>query len=177
MASAKRLPFFVYGTLRPGFGFENYRRTLRETTTDGGIATLKDACMWHLSGFPGVYLESNAAAEASAAAGRFDYAGTVTGSLLYVSGESEDAYLEALARADRLEHYLGEGHPDNMYQRVAVDTVLAASGEVVKAWLYEALIDPVGIDGAEPVPDGDWPSFIQARQARVAGEEWSSGVH
>ena len=63
-----------------------------------------------------------------------------------------------------------------MYQRVAVDTVVASSGKVVKAWLYEALIDPAGITTAKPVLDGDWPSFVNGQEMSVAGEEWSSGV-
>ena len=176
MANAvARLPFFVYGTLRPGFGFQNYRNTLRDTTTDGGVATISGAALWHLTGFPGVYLKDNSVARASSLSDQFDFTGTVTGSLLYVAGEGGDAYRAALARADRLEHYLGEGHPENMYQRVAVDAV-CSSGKVVKAWLYESLIDPAGITTAKPVPEGDWPSFVNVQEISVAGEEWSSGV-
>ena len=169
-----RLPFYVYGTLRPGFGFANYEQTLRDTTTDGGVATLTDASLWHLSGFPGVYLRGNTVALRSASAARFDFTGSVIGSLLYVRAEGDDEYRDVLARADRLENFFGEDHPNNMYRRIAVDTVLASSGEVIKAWLYEALIDPHPIHTARPVPDGDWPAFVQAQQIRVAGEEWST---
>jgi gamma-glutamylcyclotransferase (GGCT)/AIG2-like uncharacterized protein YtfP len=170
-----RLPFFVYGTLRPGFGFQNYRDTLRDTTTDGGIAMVPNAALWHLTGFPGVYLPQNGVAAASALSDQFDFTGTVTGSLLYVAGKGDDAYRAALARADRLECYLGKGHPDNMYQRVEVDAV-TETGQVITAWLYEALIDPAGSPTAKPVPLGDWPTFVEAQQVAVAGEEWKTGI-
>ena len=171
-----RLPFFVYGTLRPGFGFQNFEYTLKEHVTDGGLATVAAASLWHLGGFPGIYFEGNPVALSSASCGSFKFHGDVTGSLLYVADPSEEAYMEALSQADSLEGFLGEGHPDNMYRRIAVDCIVASSGKLVKAWVYESLIDPSGMSGATPVLDGDWAKFVQDRRAVVAGTDWSEAV-
>ncbi|MGK5530018.1 gamma-glutamylcyclotransferase family protein [Streptomyces sp. URMC 129] len=139
-AEAERLPFFVYGTLRPGQ--VNHAWALRGRTAAEEPARLPGAVLYDGPGYP----------YAVPAPG--DGAGAV------VSGELihplPDHYAEVLAVLDRLEEY-APGAPDNVYERVAVD-VLRAAGGTARAWVYLAaapLAARLRASGT-PIPGGDW---------------------
>ncbi len=111
------LPFFVYGTLRPGE--INHDRFLRGLTADEEPGLLRGAALYEGPGYP-------YAVEAPE--------GEVRGEL--VSARPE-AYEELLARLDRLEEYV-PGDPRNLYDRVERPVVRDADGTAVRAWVYVA---------------------------------------
>ncbi|MFJ9818345.1 gamma-glutamylcyclotransferase family protein [Streptomyces sp. NPDC101151] len=110
------LPFFVYGTLRPGE--PNHDLFLRGRTDMEEPARLPDAALYDGPGYP-------YAVEAPGEA--------VSGELVTALPE---VYGRLLADLDRLEEYL-PGDPRNLYERVARD-VVRADGTAVRAWVYLA---------------------------------------
>ncbi|WP_329385901.1 gamma-glutamylcyclotransferase [Streptomyces sp. NBC_01351] len=131
------LPFFVYGTLRPGE--VNHDLFLRGRTAAEEPASLPDAALYDGPGYP--------------------YAVTRRGSA--VIGElitaTPGAYGELLAALDLLEEYRGPGRPGNVYDRIACD-VLRPDGTPVRAWVYLAappLARRLTESGTE-IPGGDW---------------------
>lgn len=89
-AAEPPLPFFVYGTLRPGERY--YRSFLQGRTVSERPALLGGALLYDGPGYP------------YAIAGD----GTITGTLIEVA---LDDYPELLAALDELEEYIGPGHP------------------------------------------------------------------
>ncbi|MCX5198093.1 gamma-glutamylcyclotransferase [Streptomyces sp. NBC_00249] len=142
MTSADRpgsaaLPFFVYGTLRPGE--VNHDLFLRGRTAAEEPARLPDAALYDGPGYP--------------------YAVDRPGSV--IAGElitpAPDAYGELLVALDLLEEYRGPGRPGNVYDRVARETV-RLDGSRVRAWVYLAaapLAHRLARSGTE-IPGGDW---------------------
>ncbi|MEV7995471.1 gamma-glutamylcyclotransferase family protein [Streptomyces sp. NPDC086077] len=131
------LPFFVYGTLRPG---EPHHGTfLRGRTHTEEPARLTGAVLYDGPGYP--------------------YAVEETGSV--VVGELitplPDAYGELLAALDRLEEY-APGDARNLYERVAREVVRDADGATLRAWVYVAAPAVAARLRArgEPIADGDW---------------------
>ncbi|MGI5395046.1 gamma-glutamylcyclotransferase family protein [Streptomyces sp. CA-251251] len=112
-----RLPFFVYGTLRPGG--RNHGLFLRGRTLAEEPARLHGALLYAGPGYP--YAVEDAA-------------GAVGGELVTARPE---AYGEILAALDRLEEYV-PGDPRNLYDRVARTVVRDADGAPVRAWVYVA---------------------------------------
>ncbi|WBO69382.1 gamma-glutamylcyclotransferase family protein [Streptomyces camelliae] len=110
------LPFFVYGTLRPGEA--NHDLFLRGRTTAEEPARLPDTALYDGPGYP----------YAVDAPG-----GEVRGELVTARPESYDTLLTAL---DRLEEYI-PGDPRNLYERVT-RPVLRADGTTTPAWVYLA---------------------------------------
>nr|WP_055638418.1 gamma-glutamylcyclotransferase family protein [Streptomyces griseoruber] len=109
------MPFFVYGTLRPGevnHGLFLRGRTLREQP-----ARLTDAVLYDGPGYPYAVEEPG---------------GTVTGDLVTARPET---YERLLAELDRLEEYT-PGDPRSLYERV-VREVTTGEGPV-RAWVYVA---------------------------------------
>ncbi|MEV7546800.1 gamma-glutamylcyclotransferase family protein [Streptomyces sp. NPDC089915] len=131
------LPFFVYGTLRPGE--VNHDLFLRGRTEAEEPARLPGAVLYEGPGYP--------------------YAVERAGSV--IAGEliapAADAYGELLSALDLLEEYAGPGSPRNVYDRVARDAV-RADGSRVRAWVYLAAA-PLAVrlarTGTE-IPGGDW---------------------
>ncbi len=111
------LPFFVYGTLRPGE--PNHDRFLRGRTRAEEPGRLTGAVLYDGPGYP----------YAVEAAG-----GVVRGELVTALPE---AYGELLAVLDRLEEF-APGDPRNLYERVERDVVRDADGRTVRAWVYVA---------------------------------------
>ncbi|MER7741089.1 gamma-glutamylcyclotransferase family protein [Streptomyces sp. NPDC096538] len=111
------LPFFVYGTLRPGE--VNHDRFLRGRTAREEPGRLRGAVLYEGPGYP-------YAVEAPD--------GEVRGELVTALPE---AYAELLARLDRLEEYV-PGDPRNLYDRVARPVVRETGGATVRAWVYVA---------------------------------------
>ncbi|GJF20013.1 MULTISPECIES: gamma-glutamylcyclotransferase family protein [Streptomyces] len=114
---AEHLPFFVYGTLRPGG--PHHARFLSGRTRAEEPARLTGATLYSGPGYP-------YAVE--------DDGGVVRGDLVTPSPE---AYDDLLAALDRLEEYV-PGDPRNLYDRVARDVVRDADGTSVRAWVYVA---------------------------------------
>jgi gamma-glutamylcyclotransferase (GGCT)/AIG2-like uncharacterized protein YtfP len=113
------LPFFVYGTLRPGE--HNHDLFLRGRVSREEPARLDGAFLYEGPGYP-------YAVEAGGAAG------AVVGELV-TAVPSE--YSELLANLDELEDCSVPGDPHNVYERVARE-VLRAGRTPVRAWVYYA---------------------------------------
>ncbi|WP_327182935.1 gamma-glutamylcyclotransferase family protein [Streptomyces sp. NBC_01334] len=154
--SAPELPFFVYGTLRPGE--VNHDLLLRGRTLREEPARLAGAVLYQGPGYPYAVEEPG---------------GTVAGELVTPLPR---AYARLLAELDRLEEYV-PGDPRNLYERVerevalpsvtvATDgdeegeegAVLGSGAPVVRAWVYvaaPAVADRLRARG-KLIESGDW---------------------
>ncbi|MDT9684944.1 gamma-glutamylcyclotransferase family protein [Streptomyces sp. TRM76323] len=136
------LPFFVYGTLRPGE--PHHTRLLRGRTAAEGPARLLGAALHDGPGYP--------------------YA--VRGGTGHVVGEilraAPGAYGGLLSALDHLEEYHGPDHPLNLYERHRCDVVRVRDGALVPAWVYVAA--PRAVPGPR-IPGGDWLSRRPVRDA------------
>ncbi|MEW2167992.1 gamma-glutamylcyclotransferase family protein [Streptomyces sp. NPDC007084] len=131
------LPFFVYGTLRPGE--HNHDRFLRGRTRSEEPARMPGLVLYPGPGYPYAVEQPG---------------GTVTGDLVTALPA---AYAELLAELDTLEEYV-PGDPRNLYERVAREAVRTAGGATVRAWVYVAS-PPVAArlrTGGRPIQDGEW---------------------
>jgi gamma-glutamylcyclotransferase (GGCT)/AIG2-like uncharacterized protein YtfP len=115
--TALELPFFVYGTLRPGE--PNHDLFLRGRTRAEGPARLRDAVLYDGPGYPYAVEEPG---------------GVVTGDLVV---PLPDAYGPLLTELDRLEEYR-PGDPRNLYERIAREVLRGTDGHPVRAWVYIA---------------------------------------
>ncbi|MYT05660.1 gamma-glutamylcyclotransferase [Streptomyces sp. SID5470] len=132
-----RLPFFVYGTLRPGEA--NHDLFLRGRIRSEEPGRLTGALLYDGPGYP--YAVEGAG-------------GTVAGELVTPRA---DAYAELLAALDELEEYR-PGDPRNLYERVAREVIRTADGTPVRAWVYVAA-PPVATRlraRGRPIESGDW---------------------
>ncbi|MEU6098676.1 gamma-glutamylcyclotransferase family protein [Streptomyces sp. NPDC047079] len=133
-----RLPFFVYGTLRPGE--RNHDLFLRGRIRSEEPGLLRGAVLYDGPGHPYAVAGSG---------------GTVTGEIVTAR---PGAYGELLAALDRLEEYR-PGDPRSLYERVERD-VSGADGRIVRAWVYlaaPAVADRLRTYG-KPIEGGDWTS-------------------
>ncbi|WP_037684699.1 gamma-glutamylcyclotransferase family protein [Streptomyces durhamensis] len=137
--SGTPLPFFVYGTLRPGE--VNHDLFLRGRTTAEEPARLPGAALYDGPGYP-------------YAVERPD--GEVRGELVTARTQ---AYTALLAALDRLEEYVPDD-PRNLYERVARNVIRTADGTPVRAWVYLAAPRVAARLRAEgkPIEGGDWLS-------------------
>ncbi|WP_330457713.1 gamma-glutamylcyclotransferase [Streptomyces sp. NBC_00820] len=131
-----RLPFFVYGTLRPGE--PNHDLFLRGRTASEEPARLTDAVLYDGPGYPYAVEEPG---------------GVVRGELVTALPETYD---RLLAELDRLEE-CAPGDPRGLYERVARHTV-RADGGTARAWVYVAaphVAAHLRTHGTR-IPAGDW---------------------
>ncbi|MFF3844306.1 gamma-glutamylcyclotransferase family protein [Streptomyces sp. NPDC002328] len=131
------LPFFVYGTLRPGE--PNHALFLRGRTHAEEPARLSDAVLYDGPGYPYAVEEPG---------------GTVSGDLVTALPQ---AYGPLLAELDRLEDHR-PGDPRNLYERVAREVIRGADGRPVRAWVYVAA-EPVAArlrTRGRRIDSGDW---------------------
>ncbi|MGW6528278.1 gamma-glutamylcyclotransferase family protein [Streptomyces venezuelae] len=143
-----RLPFFVYGTLRPGE--PNHAVLLRGRTAREEPALLPDAVLYDGPGYP--YAVEHPGK------------GPVHGDLLTALPA---AYLPLLHALDHLEEY-APGDPHNLYVRVARD-VLDRTGAPVPAWVYVAaprIAAGLRTSGSL-IGSGDWASHRNAQLKRL----------
>ncbi|MER7930167.1 gamma-glutamylcyclotransferase family protein [Streptomyces sp. NPDC096057] len=111
------LPFFVYGTLRPGE--PNHDLFLRGRTHSEERARLHGAALYDGPGYP----------YAVAAPGAVTVGELVTA--------HREAYPQLLRELDRLEEYI-PGDPRNLYERVEREVARDSDGTAVRAWVYLA---------------------------------------
>jgi gamma-glutamylcyclotransferase (GGCT)/AIG2-like uncharacterized protein YtfP len=116
-APSTPLPFFVYGTLRPGE--PNHDLFLRGRTDSEERARLHGAALYDGPGYP-------YAVEAPGA--------VIVGELVTARPE---AYPQLLRDLDRLEDY-APGDPSNLYERVERRVTRDTDGTAVRAWVYLA---------------------------------------
>ena len=136
------LPFFVYGTLRPGE--PNHDLFLRGRTRTERPARMRGLALYDGPGYPYAVEETGE-----------DHGGggSVTGELVSARPES---YPELLRALDELEEY-APGDPANLYERVERAATLD-DGTVVPAWVYVAApAVAAGLrTGGKLIEDGDW---------------------
>ncbi|MGJ5751251.1 gamma-glutamylcyclotransferase (GGCT)/AIG2-like uncharacterized protein YtfP [Streptomyces puniciscabiei] len=133
------LPFFVYGTLRPGEA--NHDLFLRGRIAAEEPARLPGAALYDGPGYPYAVERPG---------------GEVRGELITPRPES---YAELLAALDRLEEH-APGDSRNLYERVARDVIRTADGTPTLAWVYLAA-PPVAARlraTGTPIEGGDWLS-------------------
>ncbi|MET7717743.1 gamma-glutamylcyclotransferase family protein [Streptomyces sp. NPDC005407] len=135
---AQELPFFVYGTLRPGECNHDLFLHGRTATEEHGL--LAGAVLYEGPGYPYAVLDAGG--------------GTVAGELVTAAAGE---YGELLAVLDHLEEYIAPGHPRNLYERVVRD-VLRQDGTAVRAWVYVAAPGVAGELRAKGtrIRGGDW---------------------
>ncbi|MGW7076148.1 gamma-glutamylcyclotransferase family protein [Streptomyces sp. NPDC054871] len=135
-----RLPFFVYGTLRPGES--NHDVHLRGRVGDGSPARLSGAVLYEGPGYPYLVEEPEG--------------GPVRGELITAL---PSAYDRLLADLDVLEDY-APGDPRNLYERVVREVTLL-DGTAARAWVYVAAPRVAARLRASGVliGGGDWASF------------------
>ncbi|MGJ5801977.1 gamma-glutamylcyclotransferase family protein [Streptomyces europaeiscabiei] len=136
------LPFFVYGTLRPGE--HNHDLFLRGRTRTEEPARMRGMALYEGPGYP--YAVEETGEEGGGAA-------SVTGELVTALPES---YAELLRTLDELEEY-APGDPANLYERVE-RAATRGDGTVVRAWVYVA---------APTVAAG-----LRARGKLIEGGDW-----
>ncbi|MFA7754800.1 gamma-glutamylcyclotransferase family protein [Streptomyces sp. NRRL B-2790] len=131
------LPFFVYGTLRPGEA--NHDLFLRGRIRTEEPGRLTGAVLYDGPGYP--YAVEEPGAE------------EISGELVTALPQT---YAPLLAELDRLEEY-APGDPRNLYERVARD-VVRADGTPVRAWVYLAAPAVAARLRARgrPIEGGDW---------------------
>ncbi|MFJ6180950.1 gamma-glutamylcyclotransferase family protein [Streptomyces sp. NPDC092295] len=168
-----RLPFFVYGTLRPGE--HNHDLYLRGRVAAEEPARLAGALLYDGPGYPYAIEAAGTAAPGTAAPGTVGpgtaasgaaasgavAAGAVVGELVTAKpGE----YAELLAVLDELEEYEAPDDPRNLYVRVARD-VLRADGTPARAWVYFAAPRVARALRARGrlIADGDWLAHVRPR--------------
>ena len=150
MSNTDQLPFFVYGTLRPGQG--NYRRFLGGRTAQEVPALLDGHAVFDL-GIPYV-VECTAGAT------------VVVGDLVFVAPQH---YEDVLGDLDRLEGYNAR-RPGGHYERQALPVRHQGAGgseASALAWVYLAgAAVRARLVEACPVPGGDW---VAASASRLCG--------
>ncbi|MFE2043498.1 gamma-glutamylcyclotransferase family protein [Streptomyces sp. NPDC059477] len=133
------LPFFVYGTLRPGE--PNHDAFLRGRTRTERPARLTDAVLYDGPGYPYAVPEPG---------------GVVHGDLITAL---PDAYAELLHALDALEEYV-PGDPRSLYERIAREVIREPDETPVRAWVYLAApsIATALRTGGTRIQTGDWHS-------------------
>ncbi|MEU6271666.1 gamma-glutamylcyclotransferase family protein [Streptomyces populi] len=131
------LPFFVYGTLRPGE--RNHDLFLRGRTRSEEPGRMRGLVLYAGPGYPYAVDEP---------------AGAVRGEIVTAR---PGAYEELLAELDELEEYV-PGDATGLYERVARDAVRADGVTVVRTWVYVAAPAVAARlrSGGELIEDGDW---------------------
>ncbi|MFF2845898.1 gamma-glutamylcyclotransferase family protein [Streptomyces sp. NPDC058001] len=148
-APGPALPFFVYGTLRPGGTYHD--PYLRGSTSAEEPGRLVGAVLYEGPGYPYAVATPDTR--------------TVHGELITARPA---AYARVLAALDRLEEFTVPGDPGNLYERV-VRAVHRADGTTVSAWVYLAAphVEARLLATGTLVTSGDWRAAEAAGAPRV----------
>ncbi|HMQ31224.1 MAG TPA: gamma-glutamylcyclotransferase [Chloroflexaceae bacterium] len=136
------LPFFVYGTLRPGE--HNYARLLAGRTSAEAPAALAGAALFTEGPYPFLVTAPDLAGPGD----------LVRGDLVALPPA---LYGPVLAQLDALEGYVA-GSAANLYERVVIE-VAAADGPR-RAWVYvagAAALARIRSGAMRRIPGGAWP--------------------
>lgn len=136
---SKKLPIFVYGTLRSGQA--NHERCLMDRTEKELKGKVKGKLYSNMFGTFPCMIKGD---------------GYVYGELMYIKDEFYDATLRQL---DFLEGYDQEYPEESMYIREIVD-IETENGEKVQAYAYYWNSENLG----KPIPHGDWIKFLQEKE-------------
>ena len=139
----RRLPLFVYGTLKPGGA--NYAAYLANRTVQEGPATLQPAALFTDGQYPYLVLDPTL----------IDPLDQVHGMLVVLHPEHYD---ETLRRIDWLEDYK-PASPWSLYERVS-QHVATAEGQI-EAWTYVAgprIVAGIQAGRLRQVDGGVWPA-------------------
>lgn len=143
-ADNRQLPFFVYGTLKPGGS--NFNRLIIPTAiTNQTPATLEGASLYTDGTYPYITLAPNTIV-----------AGEVKGFLLRFS---EVHYKEHLSKIDDLEQYSIDWPTQNCWYLRKVVSVRITTDELVEAWVYVAgptIAAAIEAGKLTRIPDGNW---------------------
>jgi gamma-glutamylcyclotransferase (GGCT)/AIG2-like uncharacterized protein YtfP len=135
------LPFFVYGTLKPGE--PNYARYLAGQTASEAEATLPGAALFTEGPYPFLVTAPDVLGPGESVHG-------------VIVALRPPVYELVLADLDRLEGYV-PGGAQNLYERVALDVVTSAGPR--RAWVYiagEATLELVRAGRLRHIPGGVW---------------------
>jgi gamma-glutamylcyclotransferase (GGCT)/AIG2-like uncharacterized protein YtfP len=138
---AMQLPFFVYGTLRPGG--VSYQQYLVGRTSAETRAVLRGAALFSPGPFPFLTTAPELATPTD----------VVRGDLIAVHPAF---YPEILAALDRLEGFVA-GRASNLYERVALEVETASGAQ--RAWVYlaaERALRLIRQGRMRRIPNGDW---------------------
>ncbi len=126
---------YVYGTLRKG----GRNHGLLSASHCAGMYSINGFEMWSLGAYPGIIRSE---------------AGSVIAELYEVDGF-------ILQQLDRLETFLGDHHPGNVYDRVRTE-----AGDGPPGWIYvfrEALMEKTQFKPhLRKINDGDWIRFMNS---------------
>lgn len=138
------MPVFVYGTLLEGF--QNHALYVKPYRHRAIPAKIKGE-IYHLpQGYPGFMQGTD----------------DVIGVVLFFSPE---VYEAALSGLDELETYFGPNDPRNEYDRIEVTSVLLNTKEEMTTYVYRYLDEKYVRSLGFRVQDGDWRSYMLAREA------------
>ena len=176
--SEARRPFFVYGTLMPGF--RNYELVLtgrcafgdpsmQTLPAEAPRAALSNFKMVHYrAGFPGVKKRGGDDSDGDGQ--------RVYGRLVWATGTSK-ARVETLRRLDALELYFGANDPRNEYERMLLPVELCGEGgagdlpRTLEAWVYLTRVATTA-GNETAVPHGDWARFVEETGVATAAGDW-----
>jgi gamma-glutamylcyclotransferase (GGCT)/AIG2-like uncharacterized protein YtfP len=144
-AAERRLPFFFYGTLKPG-GVNYLRYHLAEALVGEVPATLDRAALYTDGTYPVVLLLSDARPSDQ-----------VQGFLMTLA---DAVYTRLLSELDDLEEYHPNAPLEQSWFVRRVTAVRLASGAQVEAWMYEAgprVAAQIAAGELTRIDSGDWP--------------------
>lgn len=95
----------------------------------------------------------------------------------YIYGELIEVcdYENTLKELDAMEHFFGEGNPDNEYNRKIIKVQLLDNGkeELANAYIYNAN-DMLELKQNNPyIKNGDWRSFLEKKQLQMKALAWN----
>lgn len=140
------LPFFVYGTLKPGE--PNYARLLAGQTASEAPASLAGAALFTEGPYPFLTTAADVLRPGDT---------VVYGTIVALRPSVYDL---VLADLDRLEGYV-EGGAQNLYERVAME--VATDGGPRRAWVYiagAATLAQIRAGALRYIPGGTWASPV-----------------
>ena len=136
-----KINIFVYGSLREGFF--NYEKYLEGNVLSNRKAKINNVTLYHMpyKGYPAVI---NGISE-------------VVGEVIELSN-----YDEVIKAVDKMEGVLGEGNPNNEYNKVLVEVEFEdGTREKCYSYFYNKDVDEIFESEAVLVHHGDWKKYMK----------------